>query len=217
MNILKQQALNIYGNEPETMNELAKCVIAIINSNLASEGNKVIGFVWELRSSICVSNSHAAPLGKERNWDGHKINVPKGYPGMVGRIWIRYNKDNTGFSSTPFENTLTHTGTGGSGHYNGIWRRIVNGRYKQFMAKRRTLNGYENFNSHVHCYSWDYTIFADDWPVIDNFAGKQQTFDLIKTGKIQEIKHYFEWNDPDTIEDDNKFLKQIQEEEYETA
>lgn len=43
-----------------------------------------------LRYDALASNSHCAPYGKETNWGGDKKDVPRGYPGLVGRIEGRF-------------------------------------------------------------------------------------------------------------------------------
>lgn len=39
-----------------------------------------------LRYELMASNTHCAPRNGETNWGGEKPDVPRGYPGLVGRI-----------------------------------------------------------------------------------------------------------------------------------
>lgn len=97
--------------------------------------------------SSLVSNTHSAPIGKERNWY-RKDNLPMGYPGLTG--YLRYSmyidKKHQHLypcGSDMWSNTRIHTGTGGGG---GI-HEIDNGLYIQ------------NF-------SYEYKIFLDDFPAM---------------------------------------------------
>jgi hypothetical protein len=98
----KQHVLDVFGREPETLDELAYCTIKVIESVKAdrwghsktTETCNVVGFSWDIRDSM-VSNSHSAPLDGVSNWGG-KDGLPTVYPGWTGRVWIRY--DNTGLS-----------------------------------------------------------------------------------------------------------------------
>src|ERR1700727_2046995 len=132
MTSLKEKFLRIVGKEPETLDELAHGVIKVIESQTTKiwNGNiylqhpiKVLGFSWDIWYRSTVSNSHSAPEGKQTNWGGYKTDIPTSYPGWEGRVWIRYAPIKNGhhISSTPFCNTLTHPGTGGSGTYDGPW------------------------------------------------------------------------------------------------
>lgn len=93
-----------------------------------------------LRYEKQASNSHSAPQNGETNWGGKKKDVPRGYPGLVGRIeghfveplrrFKRWNNkseflhsfselcDSThGFSGSDdiFQMKGVHSGTGGGG------------------------------------------------------------------------------------------------------
>lgn len=45
-----------------------------------------------LRFEPMAGNTHCAPRGGDTNWDGRKKDVPRGYPGFVGRIEGRFVK-----------------------------------------------------------------------------------------------------------------------------
>ncbi len=199
----KQRILNIYGKEPSTYDELAHCVIAVANSNSANEEIHVVGFAWNIVYSDNISNYHNAPLGKETNRSGHE-DVPRGYPGFSGRVWIRYSRAPNGWGSDSLQSTLTYPGTGGGGAYGGIWRNISNQRYKRSKS--------DIFVEKCHCYGWDYKIFLEDWPLIGQYIGVKHTWDILQNGKRSPIAHQFEWNDPDTLEDDIIFLQQLEDE-----
>ena len=59
-----------------------------------------------------VSNTHSAPKEKQTNWGGDKKDVPRGYPGWVGRIEFQLSHD-LGFGSDILKTLRIHTGTGG--------------------------------------------------------------------------------------------------------
>lgn len=58
-----------------------------------------------------ASNSHSAPIGKERNWSGKEPGVPTGYPALRGTIKFIYNKDPGSGSSCGIRGL--NTGSGG--------------------------------------------------------------------------------------------------------
>ena len=164
MGYIKDRAQKVYGTEPKTMDELADCVIKLINSYKDSWGNmnpRVVGFEWDLQYSSKVSNSHSAPEDGTTNWRGEK-GIPTGYPGFVGRVWVRFAENNEiiGYGSDPFAITLTHTGSGGVGH-GGMW-------------------------------TWDYKIFLSDWPEIENLINQQRCWNLI-AGEDFKFSHKFLW------------------------
>ena len=198
-----------YGKDPETMDELAHCTIAVANAHpeLVRQEIRVVGFAWNISYCDEVSNHHNSPLGKETNYGNHKINVPRGYHGFLGRVWIRYNCEPTGWGSSAMEHTLVHTGTGGNGSYGGLWQYIATQRYKKYNAGK-ACNSRE-FVKKCACYSWDCKIFADDFPIIADMISKQQMMDILITTEKQRIRHQFEWNDPETVEEDRLFLEEI--------
>lgn len=197
----KQQIIKPYGREPATMDELGHCVIASVNSHLI-KGNSVIGLAWELTYNDKVSNSHDAPLTKETNWQGG-ADLPSGYPGFYGRVWVRYYTRPEWFGSTPFEDTCTHTGTGGSGGYNGPWVNLVRSIWK---AKKRD---HDNYKNRCNIYSWDYKLFLEDWPLLEHWVGATQTWAILQSGTATPVNHNFLWHDPNTIDEDAKILKHL--------
>jgi hypothetical protein len=205
INPRKQRILNIYGKDPSTLDELAHCVITVANSNLAKEEIHAVGFAWTIVYSDNIKNSHNAPLGKETNWCRH-ADAPRGYPGFSVRVWIRYSRAPKRWGSDMLNSTLTYPGTGGGGSYGGIWQNISHQRYK----KRESQSGI--YVEQCHCYGWDYKIFLEDWPLLEQYIGVKHTWDILQTGKQSPIVHQFEWNDPDTVEDDQLFLQQVREE-----
>lgn len=223
---LKDNVIKCYGREPATLDELGEAIVAVLNTynpsahciwNNADErptSIKVLGFAWEIEYSWSVSNSHSAPRSGVQNW-GRKEDAPTGYPGFQGRVWIRY--DNTsakgiGFGSDPFSITMSHTGTGGGGSYDGLWKQIATAHYKKF--------GHLGSKSKVHqrpeLYSWDYKIFVDDWPLIKEFINNDSrvvtannTFRILNNQqpKAYNLSHSFAWEDPATKLADDEFLR----------
>lgn len=207
----KQRILDVYGQEPATLDELAKCTIAVINSQKNYSGYeaherknahplKVVGFSWDIRYSDTVSNSHSAPLDGVQNF-GRKADKPTSYPGYTGRVWIRYADEPASFlSSHSFEATLTHPGTGGAGSYNGPWQAVSSARFKRH-GHARGGNTYPE----IHCYSWDYRFFLADWPLLkENF--EQERLMAALSGKSVITHHTFLWNDLATVAADQDFM-----------
>ena len=213
MGYIKDRAQKVYGTEPITMDELAHCVITLINSYKKSTWRpgtkgtrivipKVVGFSWNLTFDEHVSNSHSAPEGCSTNWcatdDG-----PTNYPGLFGRVWIRFSKEDQliGFGSDPFAITLTHTGTGGSGTYNGPWTTV----YKEWWT-RNCRADFKKRDPEPRCYSFDYKIFLSDWPNIEKLVLQKRDWCLL-SGDDFKFSHEFLWEDPATKDEDKAYLK----------
>jgi hypothetical protein len=207
---IKSNILKVYGREPETLDELARCVIAMLESQEngdiferkkrnVKKMYKVSGFAWDIRYSELVSNTHSNPEGYPGNFM-NKPNLPKGYPGWLGRVWIRYSEECRSFGSYPFAKTLTHTGTGGAGSYHGPWTNIASHRYKK-LGFTRAANAYPE----PKIYSWDYRFYDLDWPKLAEMVSKQKMWAAL-SGQPWQNKHYFEWTDPEVLAADAAFI-----------
>jgi hypothetical protein len=214
---IKENILKVYGREPKSLDELAQCVIEVINSqvNLDSwynpkkhaprefKNHKVVSFAWEIARKELVSNSHSAPEGYPENWSS-KPDIPKGYPGWYGRVWIRYEEEPYSFASSgTFEQTLTHTGTGGAGGYSGPSEAIGSARFQRY-GHTDPKGSYPRIN----CYSWDYRFYDLDWPEIAKAYEKSEIIYHLG-GPLPKMKHYFNWTDPETEHRDNEFLAEF--------
>jgi len=189
----KKHILNVYGREPRGLDDLARCVIAVINHR-----RPVVGFAWQISKSAKVSNSHSAPLDGVHNWS-RKPELPMGYPGWQGRVWIRYAAPDRGFGSDAFHETLTDTGTGGFGSYDGPWTGISKVRWETYGYKTRGKNVYPE----PQIYSWGYRFYDSDWPDLY----KDDLFDII-ANKPKVNTHKFLWNDPKVEQSDTEFISQ---------
>ena len=225
----KQQNIkNIYGKEPETLDEIGEACIAVISK----ESVPVVGFAWTITHKKKVSNSHSAPLDGYSNWGGRDTRGPiRGYPGFEGRVWIRY-ATNPDFSSMSgcFNSTLTHTGTGGSGSYNGLWSLIATAEYNtRKQPTDRRLNIIHAYPP-VRSYSFDYRFFQSDFPMlcvdptillaVEYKAFEKEQDDLELWNKLQgnyftraifDFQHHFEWEDPTTKAADDEFIQEWQD------
>lgn len=211
-NPFKQNILKVYGREPETMDELARCVIHMIESQengdvfdrkkrVEPKFYKVLGFAWDIAYSSHVSNSHSSPEGYPQNW-GRKEGLPTGYPGWTGRVWIRYSEECRSSGSSPFPKTLTHTGTGGFGGYNGPWEVISAQRFKRYSQLRRVP---KDAYPEIKCYSWDYRFYDLDWPELARWVEKQMMWAEL-SGQPWQNRHRFEWTDPEILAADAAFI-----------
>ncbi len=204
----KANILKVYGRDPASLDELAECVKAVINSQMNSDRYsskrdndrpyRVLGFAWDLVYSDLVSNSHSSPEGLPENFGG-RSNLPRGYPGFTGRVWIRYGAEPKSFGSDPFRLTLTHTGTGGAGDYSGPWAGVYASRFHRY-GHRQVEDAYPE----IHCYSWDYRIYLEDWPSIATWVEKQQMMSLL-SGRPWQTSHKFGWTDPEVLAADAEF------------
>jgi hypothetical protein len=215
----KSYAQGIYGDEPTTMDELAKAVIKVINefqhNRLSKVGRKTvitpgpkakcIGFSWDVVHYDSVSNSHNSPEGYPDNFM-QKPESPKGYPGWYGRVWVRYETEkNFCFSSDTFKRTLTHTGTGGFGSYNGPWAKVATARYNRLGHINQGTDAYPG----IMCYSWDFKIFDYDWPLITEVIEHEKATvwaHLNDKPEPARPHHRFHWEDPKTVEADHAFM-----------
>lgn len=204
---IKQDILKIYGKEPETLDQLAQCVVKVIESSIVrkhadlDKGPNVVGFAWEISHRNLVSNSHSSPEGYDQNW-GAKPGKPVGYPGWEGRVWIRL-KSRPRFRfcfSDHFNNTLTYTSTGGHGSYNGPWSRVATTRFSKYG------HGRGGAIAPVECYSWQYKIFDYDWPLVTKDFEMEKACSILRGDVCYNPCHSYSWTDPTTLEQDNQFL-----------
>lgn len=214
---IKQNILKVFGRDPQSLDELAQCVIAVINSQenrdhwykepgpqskkprRKFDNHRVVGFAWDVRRRD-VSNSHSAPEGYPENW-GAREGLPKAYPGWQGRVWIRYAEVPYSFGSTPFEKTLTHTGTGGAGSYDGPWAGICSAHYNRYGH----VQGKDQYPE-PQCFSWDYRIYDYDWPALVEQTEKERVWNRVAGKPEVPNRHRFEWNDFDTAVCDAGFM-----------
>lgn len=126
---------------------------------------KVLKITHSLRWSDMVSNSHSCPHDGVTCWSSHeaKDGRPQGYPGWTGHIeWlVEWPEDldyvylgSDLFSKGTFRSgrQRAHTGTGGGGggHFN------------------------KEFNTYCQRPSYDFRIFASDWPGLARYFEKQR-------------------------------------------
>ena len=194
---LKNELLEIYGKEPESLDDLAHCCINVIDHNLKNTNNRVVGFAWNVTHTDRVSNTHSCPIDGVENFRCEQ-DKPRGYPGYSGRVWIRYAKDPISWGSAPFEKTLTYPGAGGRGAYGGIWSCIATATWES-----RRIN--ELKYPMPACYSWDYRFYIDDFEGIECYRNW-----LILQDKQHE-PHQFEWQDPETIAADKEFIEKYRQ------
>ena len=128
----------------------SKAMVIYYKSRHVSVGDITVTFERLYFNWKC-SNSHRCPKNGVTNWGGDQPNTPKGYPGLRGRIDIRYEEstyDNIskarmkrGHQVLDFSNLLEmlciNTGTGGGG---------------------------------AHHLGYDVTLFSDDFPNISEMA-----------------------------------------------
>jgi hypothetical protein len=194
----RQKMVASYGKEPETLDELAECVIKQISSK-----NPVAGFAWHV-AHYYVSNNHNAPIEGETNWGNRKQGVPSGYLGWEGRVWIRYVDRVDGYGSDKFNTTLTYTGTGGWGGYDGPFQAISTARFKRYGNMYKGKDAYPE----PQVYSWDYRFFDLDWPLINQQFEAEDIIKKLSGKDTQKWVHKFEWQDPTVVEADKKFIEE---------
>lgn len=146
--VRRAQIVERYG-EPTTLDELAWLFINYTNDVVFDgQTTRLIGLAWDLIYSDSVSNSHSCPIGGVTNFS-RESELPLGYPGFKGRLWIRLNQEVAGIVSRIPAMAFIHTGTGGIGSYGGPWT---------------------GENADMPVYSWDMKVFLDDWPLLESVA-----------------------------------------------
>lgn len=191
---VKDNIIKLYGKDPETLYELAECAIRVVDFNKSKiEGATLQGFSWNITYGDCISNSHSAPEGYPRNF-GNKPNLPRGYPGWQGRLWVRYDKEVSTSMSDLFSSALIHTGSGGYGAYGGPWTAIS-------LVPAPFRSGRP-----LAVYSWDLRIFADDWLAIKKNLDKQLTWSIL-SNQDPLTRHVFSWTDPVVQDEDTEFIR----------
>jgi hypothetical protein len=127
-------------------------------------------------------------------------------------VWVRYEKEQGySFGSDPFRRTLTHTGTGGGGSYNGPWSEVSTARFHRFSHNRGP-----NTYPEIHCFSWDFKIFDADWPevtanIVDAFEKEIVWATLNNKHVPGQPTHKFLWEDPATKAADEAFIAECKE------
>jgi hypothetical protein len=178
-----------YGKEPETLDEIAEAIVATISVT----NQRVTGFYWEIEYNPKLGNTHSSPQRGVTNW-GQQDNLPKNYPGLWGRVWIRYATPPERWASDTFHPTMTYPGTGGGGAYNGPWEAISRIMYKLDRSRPTCM------------FSWDYRVWVDDWPCLEEIISKAATWHKLKAKRHLELKHKFGWDDEETAKNDAELL-----------
>ena len=135
---------------------------------------RVLKITHNLRWSDMVSNSHSCPVGGVQCWSSREAEDgrPRGYPGWQGRIdWlVEWPKEFDGiylgsdlFSRGTFQSgrQRAHTGTGGGagGHFN------------------------KEFNTWCQRPSYDFRIYASDWPGMARYYEKRRMWNTLSNQK----------------------------------
>ena len=201
--LVKDAILERWGHEPDSLDDLARCVIDSINHHFsrAAQRTRVVGFVWNIQYNNAVSNTHSSPIMGEKNWHRNP-HIPTGYPGYQGRVWIRYDQPPISFASDAFNSSLTYTGTGGGGSYDGIWSTISRLHYQKYGNQTKTPYPRPNV------YSWDYRFFASDWPALPD-PYREMLFDILRTNHMLAYNHKFVWEDPGVFNRDRQFRESV--------
>lgn len=182
----------------QELDSVAESVIRTISKKIP-----VAGFSWQIRFRDRVSNTHSAPRKGVQKFVVDS-ELPLGYPGFMGRVWVRYAETCPSFGSAPFRQTLTHTGSGGFGDYSGIWTRLYSMWYKHKEILSRDF-------PEPQIYSWDYRFFLADWPNLEKRVEQQQLLDVLTDEDSLSFTrtHNYRWEDPVFIERDRLMFQEV--------
>lgn len=150
-----------------------------------------IGLQLDMQIRARVSNSHSCPKGGVQNFSGTP-NMPRSYPGMFGRIWVRYSDDTPSFASSELPSNV-HSGTGGYGAYDGNWLGL--------------FRPYYNVGIKIYYYSWDCKLFEADHPEIKAMRADAR----IRDEDLSNTLFKFYWLDEETRKQDKHLLKRYSE------
>lgn len=193
----RKRILSVYGRDPENFDQLGECIIQVMS---ARTSNPVVGLAWDMTYDPKTSNTHSAPVTGETNWFC-KSDKPLGYPGLEGRLWIRYQKEPQAFtSSSRLGDVLFYTGSGGGGSYGGPWSSVYS---RYYRCRGRKIKPLQECN----CFSWDARIYLADWPKLEQDIEHQHLVNCLN-GVKSEFKHSFSWTDPETAKRDQEFLEE---------
>ena len=199
----KKSAIEIYGKDPETLDELFDMMRTIVNHNFrVNNENKDIRLTTlcvQVESSNKVSCSHDAPLLGRSKWSSKDHDGPSSYPGFHGRIWYRYNDDPVNNWSDPFKGSQVHTGSGGGGDYDGPSKEIC----EVYRGAPKHLK--KIFIDPKVC-SYSFRFFLADFPKIAEGIEKNMTADIIRNITPRRIKFRKEWIEPTQQVIDNEFI-----------
>lgn len=199
-NLYKRDALFKKYGEPTNMEELARFVVNASNDKLPKREH-IVGIYWEVRYGD-VGCTHSAPIMGEQNWSG-KLDLPRSYKGFSGRVWIRKKIENDFCSlSERIAKSYTYTGSGGGGAYNGPWTKLSH-MHSQYHGMGR-VSPEEKLN----IFSWDYRMYADDFPFMSQFE-EEIIISRLKDEKPPIIKSSVFWESEATKEQDDIFHKQF--------
>ena len=143
---------------PMSIGDVTRCTIAYLEHYFKKEKLQVVYFCLKVMYGDSIPNTHHAPRGYDTNWGGRTKDIPTGYPGWVGRIWIGLSKPKTriGISDSPnrvLKKIGIHTMNGGGGSTSDIPSFI-----KDKLAPGRKITEY------CKTWSWDVQMFLNDFP-----------------------------------------------------
>ena len=198
-----------YG-EPETLEQMFNWLLQALQDQGTKRNQPwVVGMAWSVSYRDRVSNTHYCPADGETNWYC-KPELPRGYPGYTGRVWVRISYENERFGSWVSDNFAkchTYPGTGGAGAYDGPWKALCSTRFARYGHRKG-----KDFYPDIKCYSWDYRFFHDDFPLIRTLWEKHNLFKVIETQDTKiDIQDYRVWEDPDTAARDKAFMEECKD------
>ena len=217
MNPIKQNILKVFSKEPTNLDELGRCIVAVLRNKRIAQGNDVVGLAWDITYTPHVSITHDAPYGVKTQWNRAKGEDLRTQPGWTGRVWIRFKKDYASFGSEHFPSTLSYTGTGGAGSYGGTLDRVgsesVANAHYLLRCKKAKHPLAKMINEPTLC-SWDYKIFSEDWPGLVDVVVEIQQAQLMNTlannnAVPVKLNHKFFWKDEVTKQADEEFIAEF--------
>lgn len=195
---LKNRLVETFGREPESLNDIAHAMIAVINQQSNGRKNvsanfKVLGLKWNLKRGLLIVN-------RDHTWGGRYLEKDN-IQSWSGDVWIRYDTTVKSSSSDPLKAALLYKtvdiNSGSTPNQNNPW-------LKEVKAYRQVSKLHGNFISVKEpvCYGFKCLFFEEDFPNIANEISKQDMWNILNDIKTKEYTHEFSWSDPETRERD---------------
>lgn len=126
------------------------------------------------------------------------------FPGWQGRVWVRFDahSDIGSDVSRYLRSADLHTGTGGFGSYNGPWTSL----YHLWHHNHDVLKDWPE----PRVYSWDCTLFQDDFVDICNGMDTIRAFAALSGESSEWNRSEFWWEDPALEQQDWQMYRELE-------
>ena len=166
----------------------------------ALDVNRLLGLKIRVRPGY-LGTSHNSPIGESTNFAR-----PKTYEAMIGRIWMRFDKEADGFWATNiFNKSPYHIGTGGGGDYDSPWSNVYKVYYERFKDQPLHVTRKGFILNKPVLYSFSFNFWLDDFPEFRKSEQHKKLLRQISGDKIKATDKEIHWTDSITAMIDDEF------------